>query len=393
MDAQTLRGKAAVAGVGETTYYRRGGAPDPETALALQAIIRAAESAGLNPKEIDGFVSLREDDTEHWDLAASLGVRELRFSARPWGGGGGAGAGATAIAAAAIATGQARRVAVFRAISQKRHRHGQGSQAPTVSGWMALHAPYGELSPAQLYAPKIRRFMHDHGVRAEALRAIALAANRHAQANPRALMYGKPLTAADYDAARFIVEPLRLYDCCLESDGAAAMIIVSPEEARDGPNRPCFIVGAAMGAGHRNAAGAFGSPEYGQSHFGSVAPRLWAMAKVSPAEVDVAQCYDHFTGGVLMSLVDHGLVAAEAVNEFFTVENLSAPGGRLPLNTSGGNLAEAYIHGVSLQVEAVRQIWGQSTSQVEDVALSLSIAGSMTFMASSVLFGSEETVN
>jgi acetyl-CoA acetyltransferase len=393
MDAQTLRGRAAVAGVGETTYYRRGQAPDPEMALALRAIIRAAENAGLDPRAIDGFVSLREDNTEHWDLAAALGVAELRFSARPWGGGGGAGAGATAIAAAAVATGQAKRVAVFRAISQGRHRHGQGSQASTVSGWMALHAPYGELSPAQLYAPKIRRFMHDHGVHGEALRAIALAANRHAQANPRALMYGKPLTEADYDAARFIVEPLRLYDCCLESDGAAAMIVVSPQEARDGPNPPCLIVGAAMGAGHRNAAGAMGSPEYGRSHFGSVAPRLWKMAKASPTDVDVVQCYDHFTGGVLMSLVDHGLVAAEAANEVFTVENLSAPGGRLPLNTSGGNLAEAYIHGISLQVEAVRQVWGRSTSQVEDVALSLSIAGSMTFMASSVLFGSEETVN
>src|SRR5205814_503538 len=170
----------------------------------------------------------------------------------------------------------------------------------------------------------------------------------HAQSNPRAVMHGRPLTAEAYDASRWIVEPFRLYDCCLENDGAAAVIVVSAERARDLKARPAFLLGVAQGSEHRNAARGHNAPLYATSSFTTVAPHLYAMAGVKPSEVDVVQSYENFTGGVLMSLVEHGFFTAEEADEFLVVDNLVAPAGRLPLNTSGGNLAERYMHGLEL---------------------------------------------
>jgi acetyl-CoA acetyltransferase len=236
------------------------------------------------------------------------------------------------------------------------------------------------------------RFMYDHGVRQEALRAVSLAAYAHAQNNPAAVMYGRPLDAATYDASRWIAEPFHLYDCCLENDGAAAVIVTTAERARDLAQQPAYLLAAAQGAGHRTDAGAFNGPDFVSAHFASLAPRLFAAAGVTPKEVDVLQSYENFTGGVVMSLVDHGFCAAEEANEFLTPENLSADGGRLPLNTSGGNLAEAYIHGMSLIVEAVRQIRGQSTNQVRDVKISMVTSGPMAAPVSNCILGAEETL-
>jgi uncharacterized OB-fold protein len=167
-------------------------------------------------------------------------------------------------------------------------------------------------------------------------------------------MHGRPLTPEAYDASRWIVEPFRLYDCCLENDGAAALILVSAERAADMRQKPAYILGVAQGSEHRNGARAHNAPLYATSSFTSVAPHLYAMARVLPKDVDVVQSYENFTGGVLMSLVEHGFFKASEAEEFLTFENLTAPKGRLPLNTSGGNLAECYMHGLELQIEAVR---------------------------------------
>ena len=392
MSERSLRGRVAVVGVGETDYWRHGQAPEPEFKLCLKAILAAAADAGIDPVDIDGFASYSNDRNDPPTLAVALGVRELRFSNMQWGGGGGGGAGAVANAAAAIATGLADCVVVYRALAQGQFgRFGQGSRARTVSGDMALSAPYGQMSPAQWYAPKAMRFMHDHGIGQEALRAIALASYHHAQANPRAVMYGRPLTAEAYDASRWITEPFHLYDCCQENDGAAALILVSAERAKDLKQQPAYVLGAAIGAGYRvhSTPAGFATPDLASSHFQTLAPRLYAMAGVSPADVDVVQAYENFTGGVLMSLVEHGFFAADEAMEFLTLENLTAPSGKLPLNTSGGNLAECYMHGLELEIEAVRQLRGQSTSQVPDAEVSLTIAGPMVTPVSTVLFGAE----
>jgi acetyl-CoA acetyltransferase len=392
-DARTIRGRVAVVGIGETTYYKHGQAPDSEVALALRAILRACEDAGLDPRALDGFASYSNDRNDPSRLAAALGLPELRFSNMQWGGGGGGGSAAVGNAAAAIAAGYADCVVVFRALAQGQfQRFGAAPPAATVSGEAALTFPYGMISPGQRYAMRVMRFMHDHGIRPQAQRAIALASYHHAQANPRAIMYGRPLTPEAYDASRWIVEPFRLFDCCLENDGAAALVLVSTERARDLGRRPAYLLGVAQGSEYRNAARAHNAPTYASSSFTTVAPRLYAMAGLGPKDVDVVQSYENFTGGVLMSLIEHGFLAAEEANEFLTLDNLIAPGGRLPLNTSGGNLAECYMHGLGLQLEAVRQLRGESCNQVPGARVAMVISGPMVTPVSSMLLGTEDAL-
>ena len=392
---RSLRGQVAAVGVGETTYYRHGKSPDPEFVLCLKAILAACADAGIDPKDIDGFASYSNDRNDPMSLATALGTHELRFSNMQWGGGGGGGAGAMANAAAAIVGGLADCVVVYRALAQGQFgRFGQGGKMTTVSGDLALSYPYGQMSPAQWYAPKAMRFMHEHGIGQEALRAIAMASYHHAQANPRAVMQGRPLTEEGYDQSRWITEPFHLYDCCMENDGAAAIILVSADRAKHLKQTPAYVLGAAIGAGYRvhSTPAGFATPDLASSHFKTVAKHMYAMARVGPAEVDVVQCYENFTGGVLMSLVEHGFFAPEEAMDFLKLENLVAPTGKLPLNTSGGNLAECYMHGLELQIEAVRQIRGQSTSQVPEVNVSLAVAGPMVTPVSTILFGSEATL-
>ncbi|HWP75868.1 MAG TPA: acetyl-CoA acetyltransferase [Methylomirabilota bacterium] len=391
--SRTIRGRVAIAGIGETAYYKHGRAPESEVALALQAILRACEDAGIDPRQVDGFASYSNDRNDPSRLAAALGLPELRFSNMQWGGGGGGGSAAVGNAAAAVAAGYADCVVVFRALAQGQfQRFGAAPPGGTVSGEAALTFPYGLISPAQRFAMRVMRFMHDHGVRQEAQRAIALASYHHAQANPRAVMHGRPLTPEAYDASRWIVEPFRLFDCCMENDGAAALVLVSAERARDLRHPPAYLLGVAQGSEYRNAARGHNAPTYASSSFTTVAPHLWEMAGLGPKDVHVVQSYENFTGGVLMSLVEHGFFAPEEANDFLTPENLIAPGGRLPLNTSGGNLAECYMHGLELQIEAVRQLRGESTSQVPGARVGLVISGPMVTPVSSMLVGTGDAL-
>jgi acetyl-CoA acetyltransferase len=385
-----VRGRVAIAGIGETAYYKHGEAPESEVALALRAILHACEDAGLDPRAIDGFASYSNDRNDPSRLAAALGLPELRFSNMQWGGGGGGGSAAVGNAAAAIAAGYADCVVVFRALAQGQfQRFGAAPPAATASGEAALTFPYGLISPAQRFAMRVMRFMHEHGIRPEAQRAIALASYHHAQSNPRAVMHGRPLTPEAYDASRWIVEPFRLFDCCMENDGAAALILVAADRARDLRRRPAYLLGVAQGSEYRSGARGHNAPRYASASFTTVAPRLYEMASVAPKEIDVVQSYENFTGGVLMSLVEHEFFAAEDANEFLTPDNLMAPGGRLPLNTSGGNLAECYMHGLELQIEAVRQLRGESPNQVPGARTAMVISGPMVTPVSSMILGTE----
>jgi acetyl-CoA acetyltransferase len=393
MAERTLRGKVAVVGIGETVYYKHSQSPDPEFVLALKAILAACSDAGINPKDIDSFASYSNDRNEPSRIAAALGCRELRVSNMQWGGGGGGGAAAVGNAAAAIASGQADIAVVYRALAQGQfQRFGVAAAGGTVAGENALVSPYGIFVPAQRYAFKMMRFMHEHGIKQEALRAIAMASYKHAQVNPRAVMQGRPLTEAAYDASRWIAEPSKLYDCCQENDGAAAMVLVAAERAKDYKHKAAYVLAVAQGSNHRHAARSYNAPDLATSSFGPVAPRLWQMAKLGPEDVDVLQSYENFTGGVLMSLTEHGYFKPDEANEFLRVENLLAPSGKLPLNTSGGNLAECYMHGLELQIEAVRQIRGTSTSQVPGAKVAGVIAGPMVTPVSTMIFGSQETL-
>jgi acetyl-CoA acetyltransferase len=227
--------------------------------------------------------------------------------------------------------------------------------------------------------------MEEHGVGQDALAAIAMASYHHAQYNPRAVMYGRPLSAEDYHASRWIVEPFHLFDCCMENDGAAAVILTTAERARDLKQKPAYLLSAAQGSAYRFALYTHVSPDYATANFKTLVPRLYGMAGIEAKDVDVCQSYENFTGGVLMSLVEHGFCGPEEANDFCTVENLTWPNGSLPLNTSGGNLAECYMHGLGLVNEAVRQVRGSSTCQVEDARISLVAAGPVTAPVSSLI--------
>nr|WP_315593233.1 acetyl-CoA acetyltransferase [uncultured Cupriavidus sp.] len=389
---RTLKGQVAVIGVGESQYYRHGKSPDSEFKLALQAILAACQDAGISPREIDGFSSFSDDRNDPSRIAAALGLPRLRATTMQWGGGGGGCCGAVANGAASIQAGLADCVVVFRSLAQGQFgRFGRTTGIDTISGEKAYLMPYGVLAPPQRFAMRVRRFMHDHGVRQEALRAIALASYHHAQSNPRAVMFGKPLSEEKYDASRWIAEPFHLYDCCMENDGAAALILVPAERAKDFPGKAAYILGAASGSGYRTGAIPHNSPLYGSASFDTVAPDMFAMAGIGPSDVGVVQSYENFTGGVVMALAEHGFFKPEDANEFLTLENLIASTGKLPLNTSGGNLAECYMHGFELVLEAVRQIRGTSCNQAQNNDVALVIGGPMVTPVSNLLLGSEAT--
>lgn len=382
-----MQGRAAVVGVGESTYYKRGDSPDSEFVLGCTAIRRAVEDAGLSLSEVDGLVSFMDTRNDPLRVSVALGFRELRFSAQPWGGGGNGMAAAVALADAAVTAGYARNVVVFRALAQGQFgRFGRAATGSRIPGTAAYTAIYGLLSPAQICAMQTARFMHEYGIDHEALAEIALACYAHAQSNPRAIRHGTPLTREQYHASRWIVEPFHLFDCCPENDGAAAIVVTSFERARDLRCKPVPVLAAAQGLGHRGGAAAFNEPDFPTAHYKEVGRQIWERSGVSPEDVDVAQFYENFTGPVLMAMSEMGFAPPDGIAEFVADGALQGPDAKLCFNTSGGNLAEAYIHGLELVNEAVRQVRGESTMQAPRVDLSLCVAGPGFAPGSAVLF-------
>jgi len=382
-----MRGAAVIVGVGESTYYKRGNAPESEFQLACIAIRNAVADAGLAMAEVDGFVSYMERN-EPVRLSAALGTGDLDFTAQTFGGGGNGAGAAVTIADAAITAGYAECIVVFRSLAQGQfHRYGQTGRARRSRGAGAFTVPYGLTTPAQICALQTMRYMHDHCITQDSLAEVVLAAYDHAQRNPRAIRYGTPLTREEYHASRWIAEPFHLYDCCPENDGAAAMVITTMERARDLHKPPVAIVAGAHGLERGDGVSAFNEANFPTAHHRHVGRTLWRRAGVGPDDIRVAQFYENFTGPVLMAIAEMGFCEPGELNDFVADGNIRWPDGRLPINTSGGNLGEAYIHGFGNMVEAVRQVRGESTSQVPDVELSLSVSGPGFAPGSAVLFG------
>ena len=368
-----MQDAAAIVGIGTTRFGR--GLEDEESALAGQAILAALADAGIAPGEVDGLSSYTLETTNEDVIAGMLGMGDIRFFARsPFGGGGGCGT--VMLAAMAIATGQADVVVAWR--SRKRAARSSRPWAGAgqlISGESAISVPYGLVRPADQVAMTARRYMHETGATRDHLANVALACRRHAQANPAAQMYGKPMSRDDYHAARMISEPLGLFDCCLETDGAAAVVLVSAERARDSRAIPAYIHSAAQGLsdGCTSMTNYFGSdPLRGPGY--ACGQALWSRSDLRPHDIAVAQIYDAFTPLVLISLEAYGFCGpGEAAA--FSEDGALEIGGRLPVNTSGGGLSEAYLHGFNLIVEGVRQIRGTSTSQVADAGACLVTSG------------------
>ena len=382
-----MHGAAVVVGVGESTYYKRGGATETEFQLACIAIRNAVADAGLTMADVDGFVSYM-DRNEPVRLSAALGVGDLNFTAQTFGGGGNGAGAAVTLADAAISAGYAQCVVAFRSLAQGQfHRYGRTGAPRRTSGAAAFTAPYGMQSPAQICAMQTMRYMHEHGIVQDSLAEVVLASYVHAQRNPRAVRYGVPLTRAEYHASRWIAEPFHLYDCCPENDGAAAIVVTTAERARDLRRAPVSIVAAAHGLSRRDGVAAFGEANFPTAHHHHVGEMLWQRAGVRPPDIRVAQFYENFTGPVLMAIAEMGFCEPGELNDFVADGNICWPHGRLPINTSGGNLGEGYIHGFGNVVEAIRQVRGESTCQVDGVELSLSVSGPGYAPGSAVLFG------
>lgn len=397
MSANIMRGAAAVVGVAEQ-HYKRGEAPHSEKRMTLEVILRACADAGISPREIDGFVSYAGGANDGAIIGGALLIDELRWSNMMWGGGGGSVAAAITNAATAIATGQADCVVVYRAMSQA----DTGRLGYAKYHYGSHFLAHGIGSPAQICAMRTQRMLEHGGVPRTAMRSLVLASYQHAQNNPTAQGYGRPLDEEAYENSRLIAEPFHLFDCSRESDGAVALVLVSAERAKTLRPDPAYLLAGAQGApggyselidndlGEQYMSAGFGPANNGKP---GVAERLWSAAGLGPDDVDVVQVYENFSGPAVAALIDHGLCPpGEAAGTFMTVENLTAPNGKLPVNTSGGNLADSFINGLNLAVEAVRQIRGTSTNPVGGAKTSLFIGGPMAPLVSSVLFGHEETL-
>jgi acetyl-CoA acetyltransferase len=231
--------------------------------------------------------------------------------------------------------------------------------------------------------------LSEFGIGQSTMRSVAMAAYHHAQTNPAAVMRGRTLDEQTYDSSRWIAEPYHLYDCCQESDAAAAVLLVSADRARSLRHEPVYVLSAGQSGERRSGAGAENTPTYATAGYRSLVERLYRDAGVGVGDIDTFQVYDNFTAGVVMGLVEMGVCSYEDADEVLTFDNLVAPEGNFPLNTSGGNFAEAYILGMGHHLEAVRQLRGTSPNQVVGATVAAAMGGPMTSLTSGVLYGKE----
>jgi len=377
--AGRLRDRAAIVGIGATEFSKASGRS--ELRLAVEAVKAALDDAGLAPRDVDGMSTFTMDHNPEIEVQRSLGGGELTFFSRIHYGGGAACA-PILQAAMAVATGVAEVVVCYRAMNERSaYRFGSGVQgrppAPTTeSAHFGWYAPFGLLTPAAWVAMFAQRYLHEFGATSEAFGHVSVADRRHAATNPAAWFHGQPITLEDHQSSRWIQEPLRLLDCCQESDGAVALVVTSLERARDLRQPPALIRAAAQGSGddQQMMTSYYRRDIAGLPEMGLVARQLYATAGIGPGDIQTAILYDHFTPFVLVQLEEFGFCGRGEAKDFVRGGNLEL-GGRLPINTHGGQLGEAYIHGMNGIAEGVRQVRGTSVNQVPGVEHVLVTAG------------------
>lgn len=366
----SISNKAAIAGIGATEFSKNSGRS--ELRLAVEATQAALADAGIDPAEVDGLSTYTMDNNPEIELFRAIGGKELKFFSRIHYGGGAACA-PILHAAMAVATGVAKVVVCYRAMNERsQYRFGTGHTPPPVPtaetahfGW---YVPFGLISPASWVAMQARRYMHEYGATSEDFGRVSVACRKHAATNPNAWFYQQPITLEDHQKSRWIVEPLHLLDCCQESDGAVAVVVTSLERARTLRQPPAVIRAAAQGAGDDSQmmTSYYRSDIARLSEMNIVAEQLYAQAGIGPADVQAAVLYDHFTPFVLPQLEAFGFAKTGQAKDFIREGNIEL-GGRLPVNTHGGQLGEAYIHGLNGVAEGVRLVRGASVNQPGDV--------------------------
>lgn len=357
--------KSAIVGVANTEFSKNSGRS--ELQLACEAVRDAIADAGLKPSDVDGMTTFTMDTNDEIEVARAVGIGDLSFYSRvPHGGG--AGTGCIHQAAMAIATGAAEVVVVYRALNGRSgHRYSEGVSGNIMTadaihwGW---YTPYGLMTPASWVAMYTQRYMHLTGCTRDALYEIAKTTRDHAATNPKALFYGHPFDRAEYDAQKKIVSPLSLYDCCLETDGGSAIVMTTPERAKDLKQMPVIV----KGVGECAAANMESMTSFYRDEIAAIpsmdiaAQQAYAQSGLTPDDIDAAIIYDAFTPIVLWQLESWGFCPRGKASDFVLGGGLRLDG-RLPCNTHGGQLSEAYIHGVNGIVEAARLVRGQSVNQ------------------------------
>ncbi len=376
--SMTLSGQAAIAGIGATEFSKESGRS--ELQLSCEATLAALADGGLAPADVDGLVTFTMDSSSEIALARELGMGSLRFFSRISYGGGAACA-TVQQAAMAVATGVADVVVCYRGFNER-----SGQRFGQVQNWAAGQVntngldnawtyPHGLSTPAATVAMQARRYMHEYGATSADFGTVAVAGRKHAATNPEAFFFGRPITLHDHQTSRMIADPLRLLDCCQESDGAVAIVVTTPDRAADLAQTSVSITAAAQGsAADQFVMSSYYRDDIGVPELGVVARELWRQSGLRHEDIATAVLYDHFTPYVLMQLEELGFCGrGEAPG--FIADGAIELGGQLPLNPHGGQLGEAYIHGMNGIAEAVRQVRGTSVNQVEDAHHVLVTAG------------------
>ena len=364
-------GQAAIVGIGATEFSKDSGRS--ELRLALEACVAACEDAGVDPSQVNGMSTFTMETNPENDLMRGLGIRELTHFSRIHFGGG-APCATVQYAAMAVTSGVADYVLCYRAFNERSERRfGAGVQGrpPGLTAEEAQYAwttPFGLLTPAAWAAMFATRIMHEYGVTSEDFGRVAVADRKHAATNPAAHFYGQPITLEDHQNSRWIVEPLHLLDCCQETDGGQAMLVTTAERARDLAQPAVVIEAGAQGMAddQQLMRSYFREAITGLPEAATCARQLWESSGLSAADIQTAVLYDHFTPLVLPQLEEFGFCKAGEAKDFIADGNIEI-GGRLPVNTHGGQIGEAYLHGMNGIAEAVRQARGTAVNQVDGV--------------------------
>ncbi|NNF68491.1 MAG: transporter [Acidimicrobiia bacterium] len=354
-----ISGTAAIVGVAETDYVR--GADDSVPELILDACMRAVADAGLEPSDIDGVIP-PPGMIPAEEIAANMGIADLRYAVTVHMGGASPVA-ALQSAVMAISAGIAENVLVtlgWPGYSQNRPERNKATtrrkmdQAPFIDIARNYYAPYGVNAAVQQYAMYIQRYVDMYDVSPAAAAEVALTCRQHSHLNDKALMAGREMTIDDYMASPMITEPMRKFDCCLETDCANAIVLTSAERAKDLKHHPVLWLGGAEGHPYP-ADDVTNRPDILKLGLEYAAPRAFSMAGVSPHDLDFLQIYDCFTYVVLMELEALGLCEKGAGGEFVANGNISL-GGKYPMNTHGGLLSQGHCWGMNHIIEATRQL-------------------------------------
>ncbi len=363
-----LRDKAAVSGIGETAYTR--GTPRSALALQLEASLAAIADAGLSPRDIDGVIPYFPGGGIAEDFIANLDLPDLKLSAFvPMGGA--TCVAALQMAAMAVASGVCRHVliAVGRTGYSGARVSARLQQFPQFALATEFEAPIGMFAPAQLYAQGARRHMELYGTTARQFAEVAVVTRQHAILNGNAVM-NKPLTVEEHQASRLISDPFRLFDCSLESDGGAAVIVSATDTAR-ASNKPLVTI-MGVAEGHPESPASIAQrPDLLEFGLAKAAPRAFEMAGVGPEDMDVAEIYDCFTFTVIRQLELLGFCKTGEGGPFVQ-DGRIALGGDLPINTHGGLLSQAHVVGLNHVIELVRQLRGTAgRAQVKEAEMGL----------------------